>query len=1110
MSAKSQRTQSHGCSSKCLQTISYIDDESNSIQDIVSLLTNTFGDKGIRPIIRLGVQSVSQGAHIPFQSANSDNSNESKNNVDTSTKNKTKGQQLQEMKDSLDAFTTASGGSINNCNNVNVNNSVLAVSSLADSIYKNFSHQDVDKLIQQLKYKLQLSPTVVSNTMNNNTVPDIRDIVNVSSIAPSIQTDDPLVVAMGIGKYNGLQDLDGVSIDYDNFINTFVNNWKYKVFYRLNNDCDIYTNDKNKLNRNYKLKWSDEEIEDFIIQARKHIVKNRHNGLLFAISSHGDIEKVMYDSNGDKVQLDGIFCMFSPQASQIITSYQETAYETNHLFVIPKIFFLDMCRGDVKAKVTNIAALSNETNTNPSNPINPINRINAAKAAKTAEMRKKVKANDNSDTKNKMTDLSLHEANEIQKLAISKQAPDTEVFTFKSVGKEDSHKLVAQMANFCKVYANIDGYSVADGSLTGGVFLKNVCRIFSDKKFVLRHQWSGIIFKLREYTKRDATLIGKLFNFTQLVENEGTLERRIEFGSKYVDLTKVIQDIEEEEINTILQGINEEERKQLIVTDAQQKQTQLQPKKLTVKATEHKDDINKPSASKDNTTRTIGRWYIGETLGKGGYSWVKKGIDIKNGKHVALKFIDRKTMNNNFSIKRVEQIKTEITVLKRMRHSNIVRLFAYNMKTKYPERDESKPGRNVMFLVLEYMSGGELFDLLYYTNALSEILARTYFRQLMAGVEALHRHYMTHRDLKPQNLLLDKHYNLKISDFGLSKILESADESRTMDTYNVGTRGYQSPEILLHKPYTFGCDIFSCGVILFLLLTGYPPFQTATVDDRWYGNIAHGKAKKFWKQHRGSGLTPYAIDLITKMLAFDPNSRISIDNIKKHPWYNDEIIENTQDLQRLIQLRHKQMEVKRANDPIKQQILVASEKFRGSEDKDSLDAKEDELDKSMIPKPLSQQDGVGIFDVFTTHSAYSVLSFIQEFSTNQLNSTPTIDKNECSVVLHTALESPFDEAMCEALIRVYKYDEYECNLVRFVRLRGDPLSWRRTFEQLMIWLRPVLNGVPQNIEQEQFVIDNKDEQLLKKYFTPPRDAAMEKRLQQKDAANPIENLVGVT
>ena len=511
----------------------------------------------------------------------------------------------------------------------------------------------------------------------------------------------------------------------------------------------------------------------------------------------------------------------------------------------------------------------------------------------------------------------------------------------------------------------------------------------------------------------------------------------------------------------------------------------IDPKQLESKMNAQDDNTD----DQDQNKRKIGRWYICEALGKGEYSWVKKGIDIKNGKRVALKFIDCKRRDDKFDDKTIEQIKTEITILKNIKHSNIVRLFAYNMKGKYPERDESK--RDVIFLVMEYMPGGELFDLLYCTNALSEILARTYFRQLMAGVEALHRNYMTHRDWKPQNLLLDKHYTLKISDGGFSKIIMPDTDD---DNYSVGTRGYnyQSPEILLHKPYTFGCDIFSCGVILFLLLAGYPPFQTATVDDRWYGNIARRKCKKFWKQHRGSGLSLYAVDLITKMLAFDPNKRITMDRIKSHGWYNDEIVTNGKDLEMIIQLKQRQMELKRFSDPIKQQILVAQERFRcGMWFDDEMEM----MKKSMIPKPLPDDEIVGIFDVFTRHCAYEVLTHIQYFSKQQFGFEPTIDKNECSTIIRTAFQSDSvsaETSMCEILVCVYKYDEYECNLVKFVKLSGINLLWIRTFEQLMVWLRPVLDGVPHKIAREKFSIDREDERLLKRYFTSPRDTARER------------------
>ena len=118
-----------------------------------------------------------------------------------------------------------------------------------------------------------------------------------------------------------------------------------------------------------------------------------------------------------------------------------------------------------------------------------------------------------------------------------------ERYSAKSVGKKEAGKLMGQMANFCKVYANTEGHPVADGSLKGGVFLRNVCRVFKDRKFVLNHRWTDIIFKIRTYTKRNATICGSLCNFTQLVEEEGTLERRIQFASKYIDMMSVCSNV---------------------------------------------------------------------------------------------------------------------------------------------------------------------------------------------------------------------------------------------------------------------------------------------------------------------------------------------------------------------------------------------------------------------------------------------------------------------------------------------------------------------------------------------------------------------------------------
>ena len=169
--------------------------------------------------------------------------------------------------------------------------------------------------------------------------------------------------------------------------------------------------------------------------------------------------------------------------------------------------------------------------------------------------------------------------------------------------------------------------------------------------------------------------------------------------------------------------------------------------------------------------RTIGRWYIGETLGKGGYSWVKKGYDKKTGKCVALKFMAK--ADESWVAEQSKQVVTEIESLKQIRHQNVMKLYAYNLNARYPSKDDKTQKEttvDTILLVLEYAPGGELFDILYYTSALEEVVARTYFRQIIAGLEACHNAGVVHRDLKPQNLLLDSRFNIKITDFGLSKV----------------------------------------------------------------------------------------------------------------------------------------------------------------------------------------------------------------------------------------------------------------------------------------------------------------------------------------------------
>lgn len=315
------------------------------------------------------------------------------------------------------------------------------------------------------------------------------------------------------------------------------------------------------------------------------------------------------------------------------------------------------------------------------------------------------------------------------------------------------------------------------------------------------------------------------------------------------------------------------------------------------------------AATADSGKRFVGQYEIKETLGKGGYSWVKKGVDQKSGTPVALKFMTR--ADRSWEKEQAEQVRTEIKSLIRVNNKHVMKLFAYNLNCKYPEKTGKE--LNTILLVLEYCPGGELFDILYYTNQLDEKTARTYFRHMMIGLKACHDSGIVHRDIKPQNLLMDANYQLKITDFGLS-FLSEKDHETMMKTSYVGTRGYQAPELLKKKKYNKKCDVFSAGVVLFILLTGYPPFEQAVKTDKWYQPLCQSNNQSlFWEQHKGCGVSPLCQKLISKMLAYKPKDRCDVEEIMKDDWYLKDIHDDA-NLAKVLHKKHKESVARRKKD----------------------------------------------------------------------------------------------------------------------------------------------------------------------------------------------------
>ncbi|XP_059651184.1 CBL-interacting serine/threonine-protein kinase 9 isoform X3 [Cornus florida] len=239
-------------------------------------------------------------------------------------------------------------------------------------------------------------------------------------------------------------------------------------------------------------------------------------------------------------------------------------------------------------------------------------------------------------------------------------------------------------------------------------------------------------------------------------------------------------------------------------------------------------------------TRThVGKYEIGKTLGEGSFAKVKFAKNIDTGDSFAIKIIDRDRVLRH---KMVEQIKREIGTMKLIKHPNVVQLF------------EAKHGK------------------------LKEDEARRYFQQLINAVDYCHSRGVYHRDLKPENLLLDSFGNLKVSDFGLSAFSQQVREDGLLHTA-CGTPNYVAPEVLTDKGYDgTSSDIWSCGVILFVLMAGYLPFDEPNLM-ALYRRIH--KADFSCPSWFSSGVTK----LINRILDPNPLTRLTIPEILENDWF---------------------------------------------------------------------------------------------------------------------------------------------------------------------------------------------------------------------------------
>ncbi|XP_041019064.1 CBL-interacting serine/threonine-protein kinase 21 [Juglans microcarpa x Juglans regia] len=262
---------------------------------------------------------------------------------------------------------------------------------------------------------------------------------------------------------------------------------------------------------------------------------------------------------------------------------------------------------------------------------------------------------------------------------------------------------------------------------------------------------------------------------------------------------------------------------------------------------------------------SIGKYKLGRTIGEGTFAKVKLAIDSTNGQYVAAKIIDKKMVTES-DLKC--QVQREIRTMKLLHHPNVVRIHeVLGTKTK-------------ICIVMEYVPGGQLTDKLSYAKKLEEREARKLFQQLIDAVDYCHHKGVSHRDLKPDNLLLDQKGNLKVSDFGLSALRKPGDILTTA----CGSPSYVAPELLMNKGYDGAvADIWSCGVILFELLAGRLPFDDSNLINLYKKICRADYTCPQW-------FTEDQKKLLSRILDPNPKRRITIPEIVEDEWFQKDYV----------------------------------------------------------------------------------------------------------------------------------------------------------------------------------------------------------------------------